>query len=99
MNDMMHTYGATLVRFEDPSNPNNCQYDIFDKCFVRVNSNCYKPVEPLYYTCKYPKCCAHCELKQRLTSGINEYPMCTTCKVLKKLPLILKRKRRKELSS
>ena len=39
------------------------------------------------------------EFKDLMTCRINEYPMCTTCKVLKKLPLVLKRKRRKELSS
>ena len=43
----------------------------------------------------YPECCIHCGSKQRLTSGINEYSTCKTCKVLKKLPPVLKRKRRK----
>ena len=46
MNDMMYTCGATLVEFKDPSNPSNRRYDILDKCFVRANKNCSKPVEP-----------------------------------------------------
>ena len=82
MNDMMHTGGTTLAEFKDPSNRSNCRYDIFNKCFVRANNSCSKPVEPLYYTCNYPQCCVHCGSKQRLTSGINENPMCTTFKVL-----------------
>ena len=65
MSDMMYTCGATLVEFNDPSNPSNHRYDILDKCFVRANNNCSKPVEPLYYTCNYPECCVHCGSKQR----------------------------------
>ena len=97
MNDMMYTFRAMLVKFKDPSNPSNHGYDILDKCFMRANNSCSKPVEPLYYSCNYPESCVHCGSKQRLTSRINEYPMCTTCKVLKNLPPVLKHKRRKEL--
>ena len=86
MNDMMHTCGATLVEFKDPSNPSNHRYDILDKCFMRANNNCFKQVELLNYNCNYPECCVHRGWKQRLTCGINEYPMYTPCKVLKKTP-------------
>ena len=53
----------------------------------------------MLYSCNYPECCVHCGSKEILTFGINEYPMLTPCKVLKKLPPVSKRKRRKELSS
>ena len=56
MNNMMNTGGATLIEFKDSSNPSNRRYDILDKCFVRTNNSCSKPVEPLYYSCNYPEC-------------------------------------------
>ena len=97
MIDMMYTCGVRLVKFKDPSFPSNRRYDILDKCFARANKNCSKPVEPLYYTCNYLQCYVHCGSKQRSTSGINEYAMCTPCKELTRPPPVLKRKRRKEL--
>ena len=56
-NDMINTCGATLVEFKDSANPSNRLYDILDKCFVRTNNSCSKPVEPLYNNCNCPECC------------------------------------------
>ena len=94
MSDMLYTCGATLSEFKNSTDPNNCRYSILDNCFVRANHNCSKPVEPLYCPCNYTECCCHCGSKRRLTTTTNEYPICTTCKVVKKLPAILKRKRK-----
>ena len=94
MSDMLYICGATLSKFKNGTDPNNRRYSILDKCFVRANHNCSKPMEPLYYTCNYTECCCHCSSKRRLTTTANEYPICTTCKVVKKLPAALKRKRK-----
>ena len=94
MSDMLYTCGTMLSEFKNSTDPNNRRYSILDKCFVLANHNCSKPVEPLYYTCNYTECCCHCSSKWRLTTTTNEYPICTTCKVVKKLPAILKRKRK-----
>ena len=53
MSDMINNCGSTLAEFNDPTNPNNCCYDILDKGFVGANNACAKPVEPLYHTCSY----------------------------------------------
>ena len=94
MSDMLYTCGATLSEFKNSTDPNNRRYSILDMCFVRANHNCSKPVEPLYYTCNYTKCCCYCGSKRRLTTTTNEYTICTTCEVVKKLPAVLKRKRK-----
>ena len=98
MSDMLYTCGATVSEFKNSTDPNNRCYSILDKCFVRANHNCSKPVEPLYCTCNYTECCCHCGSKWRLTTTTttttNEHPICTTCKVVQKLPAVLKRKRK-----
>ena len=94
MSDMLYICGAMLSEFKNSMDPNNRRYSILDKCFVRENHNCSKSVEPLYYTCNYTECCCHCGSKRRLTTTTNEYPICTTSKVVKKLPAVLKHKRK-----
>ena len=94
MSDMLYTCGTMLSEFKNGTDPNNSRYSILDKCFVRANHNCSKPVEPLHYRCNYTKCSCHCGSKWRLTTTTNECPICTTCKVVKKLPAVLKPKRK-----
>ena len=97
MSAMLYTCGVMLSEFKNSMDPNNRHYSILDKCFVRANHNCSNPMitlKPLYYTCNYTECCCHCGSKRRLTTTTNEYPICTTCKVVKKLPAVLKHKRK-----
>ena len=91
---MLYTCGATLSEFKNSMDPNNRRYSILDECFVHANHNCSKPVEPLKYTSNYTQCCCHCSSKRRLTTRTNEFPSCTTCTGVKKLPAVLKRKRK-----
>ena len=65
MPDMLYSCGATLQEFINPNaENNNKQTSILEKCFVRANNNCGKPVEALCYSVEYPDCCCHCGSKR-----------------------------------
>ena len=81
MSSMLFTCGAILAEFK--AQVNHEKNAILDKVFVRANNNCTKPIEALYYTLNYAECCCHCGSKRRLIKTVNEYPICTPCKVLR----------------
>ena len=85
MSDMLYTNGATLQKFINPNaENNNKQTSILEKCFVRANNTCGKPVEALYYSVGYPDCCCPCGSKRQLVNATDEYSMCNPCKQKKK---------------
>ena len=76
MSDMLYACGATLQEFINPNaENNNKETSILEKCFIRANNTCSKPVEALYYSVWYPDCCCHCGLKRYLVNATNEYSM------------------------
>ena len=94
MSDMLYTCGATLQEFINPNaENNNKQTSILEKCFVRANNNCGKPVEALCYSVEYPDCGCHCGSKRRLVNARNEHSMRKSCRQKKKPP-VMKRKRK-----
>ena len=93
MSDMLYTCGATLLEFKNANNQNDKQFSILEKCFVRANHTCFKPVEALYYSVGYPDCCCHCGCKCRLIKATNEYTMCRPCQQKNKAP-VMKHKRK-----
>ena len=93
MSDMLYTCGATLLEFINANNQNDKQFSILEKCFVRANHTCFKPVEALYYSVGYPDCCCHCGCKRCLIKAANEYTMCRPCIQKNKAP-VMKRKRK-----
>ena len=57
------------------------------KLFICQNHRYIDPVEGLYYSAGYTSCCIHCGKKRKLTTGSNEYPMCSDCRRLNKKPV------------
>ena len=47
--------------------------------FIRANLECYVPVEALYYSAGYQKCCCHCGRTERLRVTKEAYPICNGC--------------------
>ena len=93
MSDMLYTCGATLLEFENTNNQKDKQFSILEKCFIRANHTCFKPIEALYYSAGYPDCCCHCGCKCCLIKATNEYTMYRPCKQKNKAP-IMKRKQK-----
>ena len=79
ISDLLFICGSSIEELIGP--------DHFRELFIRQNHHCIDPVEELYYSAGYTSCCIHCSTKRKLTTGSNEYPMCSDCRRLNKKPV------------
>ena len=93
MGSALFTCGALLAEFKS-IDLNSIKAECLDKLFVCANLSCIKPIKALYYTFDYPECCACCGSKHSLQKTVNAYPICKSCKEVKKKIPVLKRKRK-----
>lgn len=88
ISELWFTCGATIEELVGKETA----YDIL---FIRANNTCQKPVESIYYSANYSMCCCHCGSTRRLVTSTDAFPMCSTCKNIKKKDLVMKRKQNK----
>ena len=83
-NDLLFTCGTTIEEMVDKSS----DYDFY----ICADLTCQIPVEALYYSANFEKCCAHCGITRRLRKSKEAYPICVTCVVVHERKVVAKKK-------